>query len=329
VIYCKGGIQMIQLVHLNDVATRCNVSRRNVYEWVKKGILVPAKRDRPVTTGALVFEESDVAKLEKLLTENITVHAAAKKIGVPYLFFNKWLDTNGVVMEQNYIGDKTKYFVKVQWLDEHQNEIIASYEKVKGKKRKRVGTGNELTLEANGVRLFERLEQDGAQLLVINTNPVKIRNSTGIINVSLDPNRMSDPCLDTPYSGYKGSITCRIPKHLPIDSSAFEALEKLVYYMGTKNIRVFEEENLFVIVCRSGFIPFERVIKEFLEKYLQEGVYCEEGGQLVLGDVEKRLNIGVRYSSMGKLQKAANLEGVSVQVFISRLVDQWFNEQSE
>jgi hypothetical protein len=310
------------LVRLDEVAYRCKLSKRNVYEWVKKGILVPVQRDRSVT-GGLVFNETDVSSIEKLLNENITVFTAAKKLGVPYQFMTKWLEANGIAMEEEYIGSKTKHFLKVKWLEENQHKIVSAYDVAKGKKRKRVGSGIELMLHENGVRLFQRLKRDGEQLLVVNTNPIIVRNKYGIVDVGIDLIRVSETWNDAPYSGYKGNIICRVPKSLAIDDEAFTAVHLLISYVGTKNIRIFDEEDFYVVVCRSGYIPLDPVITVFLELYLVDGVYFEEEERLVLGDIEMRLNIGVPYSVLKKLQEAAGIDNVSVQAFISELASKW------
>jgi len=309
-----------EFVRLEEVVKRCGVNRRSIYDWVKRGVLVPAERSRVLP--GMVFKKEDVEKLEVWINKHISVHAAAKKIGVPYLFFTKWLDLNKIILQEGIIDNKTKYVLLVEWLEKNQKEIVEAYNQSAGKKRKKLGN-YELQIEHEGLRLFGRFHWRGEMATIINVKPLMVRDRHGLIEVNARDIESLHPSLEVAYAGNRGTLVCRVPKSSLEDELVCEGLDNIVYYLGVKNVRVYEEESEYIVSCRFGILPLVPSILHVLDSFVADGgEYFVEGEDLIIGDVEKRLNIGIPYSCLKDLKKVASAQNISVQVLISRIVEE-------
>jgi predicted DNA-binding transcriptional regulator AlpA len=314
------------MIKLEEVATRLGVTKRTIYDWVNKGILQPAN-EKSFVGASIVFNEKDVEKLKELLTKNISLHAAAIRVGVPYLFLKNWVREHGGDIKEEVKGKSTKYFLEVTYINEHQSEILEAYHISKGTKREKKDLGRELMLYANGYRLFDKIDQDGQSMLVMNTNPVELRTSLNTFNSSQRLNFTSSPCLNLPYSGYRGQCVCVMPKDESIDSPIYSALESLVYQFGTKNIRVFEGESSYTVLLRNGRIPNIGPVKEVLLQYVKEGEVYEDGETIVLGEYD-RVSVPVHLSWLKRLNDTAEARNVSISQWISMQIERWMEEDN-
>jgi len=267
---------MKKIIKLEEAASRLNKSRRTIYDYVEKGILKPVA-ERPMS-GGLVFYEEDIAELERLFNQRLTINAAAKQLNVPFPFLKNWLEDKGIEYEMEAAGTKTRFFIDQDRLKQYAELIKADYEKIKGKKRKPAGLGRELSLYKNGLRLFDHISLGaGSHGTIIDLDPFTVLTENGDKILPEKWDISSAPCKDLPYSAYKGHSTFVFRNVQANDKKEIRVLGKLVYHFGTKNIRVFEENGVYTAICRNGKVSLKDISLEEIEPFLIEGDVWVDG----------------------------------------------------
>lgn len=306
--------QDLYTLTIEDVMERCNISKRTVYDWINKQILNPKK-----VNGGFLFNEEEITIYEK----TITIRTAAQTLGISYQFLKDWvIERDGLADLPSAIKSKQKkYYVTVDWLESNKESILICYYQ-NSKQRKRDGYGSELTLYNNGFRLFDTYIYSGLKCRILNVDTLELlmpNGSTAVVKEKLEG--QSNRCLDHPYSGYQGSTVFQfdIEKNL---EEYLEAMNRLVYLLGTKNIRLFRDldSSVYHAVCRTGLIPFEASLFETLRLTVIEGtVWVDNKSNIVIGDYYVRVNIPIRYDYFLRIE---SLTGAIEQDSINKWIGQ-------
>lgn len=300
----------------NEFAQICNIDKRLVYAWVDRGLVKTRNKN------LYLFDEEEVNRMKALFELYVPVVIAAENIEVPYGFLKKWVQENNVNTINLGLDAKTKYFITKEDLAIFEQKIKHSYNLAKGKKRKKSNLGIELVIYENGFRLFDVLETKIGIALVIRTSPPLFQLESGLVQELgvADIRSRSLECFDMPYNGQKGFTAFLIPKKKTFKFSDYNEIGKLVYLLGKKNLRVFDEKNAFTVICRNALLPKDEISFEYLRRVLIEGNIkeCEDG--IIIGDYEKRVTISIKYPDYLKIKKIAKNEDKNELSMISEIL---------
>jgi hypothetical protein len=134
----------------------------------------------------------------------------------------------------------------------------------------------------------------------------------------------SEPCLELPYAASKGAIHFRVP-HASLDDATLQMLRIMVHQFGKKNIRIFTEQDSYLVIVRNGMVIHNHLETEaLLRNYVIEGEIFSTDEGIILGDFIHRLTISLHYSEFQKLHKRA--EG-KVQELILKLVRKYLDKE--
>lgn len=75
----------------------------------------------------------------------------------------------------------------------------------------------------------------------LSLQPIMVRDLHGMIEANTSDIEALYPCLEVAYGGNRGTLVCRVSKASLEDELVCEGLENLVYYLGVKNVSVYEE----------------------------------------------------------------------------------------
>ncbi len=312
---------MEKTITLEQAALRLGKSKRTIYDYVDKNILTPITHRS--LSGGIVFHEKDIVALQEKWNSRLVINAAASLLNVPVPFLHKWVEENNVKVEVESAGTKIRKYITQEDLSKYEDNIQANYKAIKGKKRKPIGVGRELTLYHNQLRLFDSVVVDGQSGVIIDVDPPTILISGGSIIAAETLKWESKPCKDLPYSAYQGHCTFKFSGIQSYNCPEIHVLGKLVYHFGTQNIRVFEDEGVYTVYCRNGLVEAQDLSLSELKPYLVEGELWSDSDFLVVGDIEKRINIGIKYSWIPQIEEKAKEHNLSIQKWISEKVGEW------
>ncbi|MDQ0896217.1 MULTISPECIES: helix-turn-helix domain-containing protein [unclassified Paenibacillus] len=301
----------------DDAMTELNLSRRTIFEWIKKGILHPiGSRD------GLRFSPDEIKKVREFFNEHVTMREAALILEVPLQFIKSWIEKNvdPAFPSHPYLRNAT-YAIPKKWIDSHRVEICGEFNGHKNRKRNtpKEIKGRELNPFFNGYRLFDSVDRDGEHCWIVDTDPVTILcNGKMVVLDKSVPEGTSEPCLNLPYAASKGAVRFSIP-HASLDDTTLHMLGTMVHQFGTKNIRIFWEQNSYLVVVRNGMVLRNRENETLLKNYIVDGEVFSTDEGIILGDFVHRLTISLHYSEFQKLHKATDGH---VQELISKIIRQ-------
>ncbi|MGI2295543.1 helix-turn-helix domain-containing protein [Paenibacillus sp. GXUN7292] len=305
-------------VSVPEMMGQCDISRRTVYDWINKGIVRSLK-----TPSGLMIHREDVEYLSSFLS----VRSVAKKIDVPYVFLLNLVRENNALVETNLSFMQGKYYVSRVWVNEHRELILESYEKSKGSSNRRKNFGRRMQLYQNKLRLFDELSYEGNTVRLLSVEPpLKYMGSKGDIGCIGDPHYMghSKECANTPYMGYGGSVVFRFSYGDLRDQ--IQALDSLVYWLGEKNVQVYEDQTCFNVICRYSLIPFhEGIYKPLIDNVIEGDVWEDNKGNIVIGDYEMRLKLPIKYRQLLDLEQ--KLEDKNINKWFADCVENFINGQ--
>lgn len=307
------------MLTIHDVITELNLSRRTVFNWIKKGILHPTS-----SQDSLQFSPDEIEKVRRFFNEHVTTREAALILEVPMTFLNRWIENNieGGFPAHPYLSNATA--IPKAWIDSHRVVISGEFS---GQKKRNRNTpkeikGRELNPFFNGYRLFDRFDKAGDYCWIVDTDPFTIlSNGKMVVLDNPVPEGNSEPCLNLPYAASKGAVRFRIP-FASLDDRTLQMLGIMVHHFGTKNIRVFAEQDLYLVVVRSGMVLRNREFETILKDYVVEGQIFSNDDGIVIGDFVHRLTISLHYSEFQKLHKETDGH---VHELISKIVRNHLN----
>ncbi|CAG7651296.1 helix-turn-helix domain-containing protein [Paenibacillus allorhizosphaerae] len=292
------------MLTIDDVIKELSLSRRTVFDWIKKGFLHPTN-----SRGGLQFSYDEIKKIKEFFNEHVTMREAAITLEVPLQFIKSWIDNRvDPPFPTHPYQRNASYAIPKKWIETHRAEICRDFIGQKSRKRNtpKEIKGRELKLFFNGYRLFDHINKEGEEWWVIDTDPITLfYNGETRVLAKAAPLGTSEPCLDLPYAANKGAVRFKVP-YAALDEMTLQMLGIVVHQFGTKNIRIFSEQESYLIVVRNGMILPSLEFEGLLKSYVVEGELFPTDGGIILGDFVHRLTISLSYSEFQKLQKTSD-----------------------
>jgi len=302
----------------DELAVLLDKPSRKIKQWVEMGMAAPVNPDTYRSDGGYRFSEEEYARLKLLFgPDMLSLSDAAKLIGISKQYLTTLAKADPPEISSqliNYGKQPRRIFRR------------ADCESLKAALRMREGTqykresGYELSLYGNNVRLFDTFTLQNQRVLVISVDPVKLLSENEYI---IEPTRsipISRPCADLPYEKRTGTIIFNIPKLTNVNDKIYAILSKMVEYLGTKNIRVFDRGDVYVVRCRKSQFQGNYEEAAVLKKYKVEGYLHVSGNTIELDGavVTKRTNISK--SLFHKIEEIANTTNQSFDVTLNMLL---------
>ncbi|WP_150274255.1 hypothetical protein [Paenibacillus tepidiphilus] len=271
---------MSKYISQKEMANLFGKSVNTIRLWVDKGMITAINADTYRSDGGYRFSQEEYERVKRLFgTDVLFLKDAAELVGVTkqYLAMLAKADPPEIPSQLIMYGrQERRVFRKADCL------MLKEALKAKNTHQMRDG-GRELQLYNNDLRLFDNFRYNEQLVIVISVEPVKLLSENGY---TIEPNDgslpVSNKCLNFPYEKRAGSIIFSFPKPESITSEIYHLLERMVFYLGTKNVRVFDRESTYYVKTRKGEFKGTLSDVELLNKYKLEGQLSFHGEMVYL-----------------------------------------------
>src|SRR5690606_32352340 len=216
----------------------------------------------------------------------------------------EWLETNVAEELVPHTYSRSALFaIPKTTILKHQDDIRWAYQQHSSRKRNtpRDVKGREMPITDQGYRIFDSVELKDGQYWVVSTNPVVLSDLSGN---QLYPKEQGKSCppKNVPYVAQKGRTRLRVDK-VQITELGYEVLRDLAYECGERNLRVFDNEDCFILLVRNGMVLENREgYEELLRSYVIDGtLFKEDGNRIIIGDQLQRVTISLLHSEVQRL----------------------------
>jgi len=281
-------------IPLIQVATRLNISPRSVKNMVSQGIIQPVNPDTYRRDGGYKFLEEDVKKLIQQQLNKLSLRKAAALIGITPQYLNqlakskeKWIDSEVT----------TEGKQKRRWFKEEDCRLLM--QKMANKElNSTIRYGRKLNPYKNEIRLFEPHQFDGQMLLVINTDPLQVIDSTGELTNADKEKIVSLPWPESKYQVKKGTVEISFAIPRRPEHPLYRTLYRMIESLGPKNTKIYEtSEGNYFVRCRQGKIRGTEEDYKIISKNTLNGQSEFDGQYITLttNAVAKLVNLHAGY----------------------------------
>jgi hypothetical protein len=277
---------MSNYISQKELAKKLKKSTRTIGLWVEKGMAQPVNPDTYKSDGGYRFTEKEFERLQQIF-DQLFLSDAAKIIGISPQYLGTLAKANPPEIPSQIIEygkQKRRVF--------RRSDCLAFKEARENSQISRE-SGRELTLYQKNLRLFDSFVIHNQKVVAIDVNPIRLLSEKGYIIESIDSYLpASVPCLDLPYEKHVGSLTFSFPKTKDVYSKQYELISRMIQYLGTKNMRVFEKDDEYYVRTRIGRFKGSAEDLHFLNQHKLEGYLSIEGEFIELSSsvITKRTN---------------------------------------